>query len=1097
MSRSETSETRSIQQLFEPVCEWADGHCQDTATSQAESNDLMQRLLGACGGIEAPIFSADVEVETITQRLRTGSSEEVECVTDDVRSLARDLISSWVEHEDEAAEIRRRTLGHSAWPESKRQRPVLTPRSCARRSLSAGGATPRLKVESHLRQLQKSAPEESGLGDDVDITLRLIAERRKVPSTGVAPQHPANRSTPSKPRVFVDVDNPLSRMEARQQSLRSRSEARRDGRASSCSVGLPASRIQSETASAAEPRGAACGSERNAPTRTGTTESWRGTADSACAGMEPSLEDADVRVNVVPATDGAQPSTCSAGRGVAGEERSRGDTRTETGEVSHRRQRDPSECGGRTAVVNGQGQVDVRGAFSLCIQGGAKVAHTGYPIVASKRLVSRERRPPATSLVEPPTPGVAHSRSGEVAEDRMTSLGPASGLQHERDTHALASREIQRKARQMEVQVRQERERRVAIDEQRQRAVRRLLQALARVERRQQSVATRSVFLKLSSAVQEALAKVRLCIASRRVWVLGRCFAAWRAVSLAAHVERQASLHLEMRLHEQRMATLARTHRSRHMARRTWLQWLMYLRHIRKERAEAKVRETTRRFLDVCDKVDSAQSAQTTVEPVLFQITSSGHTRDDMSVHRKHNLRAESLSMETRGRCSQKADQRSTCSSRKRAQSEPSKNSILVTGARLRAKGGGNTSQVSVVALEEPQAEMHPRCPTQGESTQNTRSKNHKHALPKSTAKSGTRPPCTRSTDAQSNLPQRTPPKPKHVLVCNTPSTSASGSSVNSSVVLSPGEGDPSVDFGPPHEQDAATPSEARRPPRPKMVTDMERRAAERQRVREERREKNQRREEELLAHQRELEEAAQKAAEEKHREEVRERRDRELAEQQRRAEQLNRIEQHRQHMRDARGFWIFRRLVDVWCAFRRLTIEATHKQIQAYLFHATVQTRFTLAAWGRVAAHGRMLRQACDRALERQAERFFLKHAFDTILSSLKDMAALQVEEGIAGRRVLSRSCVSRCCASWLQIAALHASQKRDTALRQFNIWMKRRFFVLWRAGVAQSKTDVALENHKKLLQEKVSLWLQELDADPGQLCTGANLECQSLRVV
>lgn len=183
----------------------------------------------------------------------SGTSHEAGYVDADVREEARQLLVSWLRLEEEAAGIERKVVGRSHWPEGAAPRALMSERpppptrpQPSRERISSSSPRPILRassgslpvrrsgdlfqvVEQKLLELHSSANEEGptgpGLREDVEVALNLLAERRRA----AALQTAASRSASIWPSAgpMDPGRDPLLRMEARQQAISEKREAKR------------------------------------------------------------------------------------------------------------------------------------------------------------------------------------------------------------------------------------------------------------------------------------------------------------------------------------------------------------------------------------------------------------------------------------------------------------------------------------------------------------------------------------------------------------------------------------------------------------------------------------------------------------------------------------------------------------------------------------------------------------------------------------------------------------------------------------------------------------------------------------------------------
>lgn len=950
---------------------------------------------------------------------------DIAAVDGDVRSEAKQLLSSWLQHEDEVAVIERRATGKSEWPEgnvpglhhAKSRRPPPAPGGATSSTNTAGSCTPTRSssrraspspsprrsqsevftaVESRLRSLQRSASGDGSDGgpsqEDVDVALGLLAARRASVGNMSAPGTPTCARGVKRPdtsctdrkeggcaprRAPNPALDPLLRMNARQQAIRSQRESRlREAAASGTGSGAVTANTSSQgsagqpRAQSAEmrpqrqPRGRRLEALRPS-TPTGivtksTSSTASGTAMQRPHGGELGLEDlSEPMLGVLP-----KPAAV------------------------HQAARSARESIPRTVPT-------------APLQRGGNVKE----IQLACADITRQNK----DLEEQ-----VHVARDEIAREVQAYRELLTATQT-RDRHATAMQTADEQLKKIQDQ-------RAAVDnERRMAAVQRLGLALETARRRHELLAKRAVVSRMHEARGAIIAKARLAAAALRAAKLGRCARAWRSLTVAERVEREAAVHIEQRMREQRLAILSACHYEQRLCRRTWVGWRIFLRHARDERAQELLSDRARNFIEDQAELDREVHLQGKKQ---IKITPGAAVQSPNT----------SIGSEDRGASPLQggvAGSRRSCT---RALSQP----------RISSKGPA-PSQAAAARRRSLPATTSPEG-TQQHSPQH-----------------GTQPKCQRSSIAA---------KPA------TPSVGAAGADpidLNNDL---PGR----------RQEDEAgrTDQPVARPQvrRPRVVLEMEQRAEVRQRVREERRERYQQREEQRLAAEREAEEAQRLAQEQEKRQQLVERRERQRAEQFKKAERLVEQAQQRQKMRQAHEFWAQNRLADCWCALRQATIEAEELQLAAWFRYRQSLLFGTFIAWRRQQMRDAVAREASLHARLRLADLHARRCAFHTVLSVLRQLAKCEQEEAAAARHAVLQGAARRCVRSWHQVAAECSLQKRCIALRQYAKWLARQTLALWVLGAQQVRLDRDLELHKQALREKAFGWLREIDASSAKAC-------------
>jgi len=267
------------------------------------------------------------------------------------------------------------------------------------------------------------------------------------------------------------------------------------------------------------------------------------------------------------------------------------------------------------------------------------------------------------------------------------------------------------------------------------------------------------------------------------------------------------------------------------------------------------------------------------------------------------------------------------------------------------------------------------------------------------------------------------------------------------------------------------------------MVVEMERRAEERQRIREERRLWHKQKEEERLAEEQAAEDARRLEEEEEKRRQVQEYKERKRVEQRKHAERLVAVAQQRQRTRQAQEFWRRNRLIDVWCGLRQAVIEADEMQLAAWCCYRDALQRASFSLWKHETIRSRCAQDACCLARARQAEWYFRRHTFRTLIRYLRLLCQRREWQVVTARQSLLQACARSRVGRWKEVATRSVFEKKCRAVRQYGKGLLRCAIKWWQAGVRQTRLDAELLSHKQELHKKVSGWLKEIDVSAPRL--------------
>jgi len=1015
---------------------------------------VRQRLLDACCRPEVVYPDASL-VATLPEECAPEEDPEgrrrMAEADGKVRSEARQLLSSWLHHEEEASLIERRARGHSDWPDgdvtlpsrpSSRalpstkvpaRRPPLAPhaavaiahdaqcalpgpssregpRSSERR---AGIATTAAMLEGRLRTMQgSSSTGDVRLREDVEVTLGLLAERRTTTCAATACSSTATHVKASPRTGQSSASDPLLRMNARQETICAQRAARQ--RAPSVGGLAPPS-----------------------------------TCTQACTHFARS----DVRAeSVVGSSTGAS-----------------GDTRGFGAHLPAERHDEVPAIATRTKVLQTR----------ACLATQSPDAPIVQPRVRAARL--RTASQPATVLPRRGSLEGMRSDCADAARENKQleeQVGRARGevvreaqayrkllaASRTQDRHKLAMRQAEDSLKHLHKQ------RAAADSERRATATGHLVLALDAARRRHDGLSKRAVLWRLQEARAAVLAKLRLAAAGLRVAQLGRCTRAWHVAAAAERVEREATHHAELLMREQRQTVLAVTHHVRRCLRRLWLAWRVFLRHVREERAADLVQKRTRQFIESQAKAEQEQRRAEVEQKEKFKQEPEQQEAD----HSACCFCSTVAGTEGNVAC----DDLSVASPTLEDCGDGGERFPALAGSSFQIRGSETSSTFSVPKASCEAAEECRHLAIHLPVVSAARGNPRVRSQPRRGGGSGGR---CRPVSAPPERPGRAM---SAAVEGSAVRTSRNGGTPSSSSRCTKGS---AADVGTVSDEmllatsagDASGGAVVKRaePRHPKVITEMERRAAERRRVAEERREWHRRRDLERMAQQREAEEMVRLQQEEDQRRRLRERRDRERSQQRHVAERLVMLARQREQARRAHEFWKEGRLVVAWCALRQVVIEAEEMQLVAWRRYRSALQRRCFEAWRRRCSWDMVGREACLCARARIANWFSKRRAFRTMVSCLECMAGHQLAEASAARRHVEAGMLRRCAHEWRSQAAEAAFDKGCMALWQYARQLTRRLLALWVAGVQQSKLDSDIEMHKQALREKVCGWLREID--------------------
>jgi len=597
--------------------------------------------------------------------------------------------------------------------------------------------------------------------------------------------------------------------------------------------------------------------------------------------------------------------------------------------------------------------------------------------------------------------------------------------------------------------------------ERRSAATQRIVFALDAVRRRFETLSKRGVICRLQGACAALRAKARLAVSALRAAMLGRLVRAWHAIVVAERLDRDAAVHLEQRMRQQRLIVLATAHWDQRRSRRIWFAWRAFMRHARNERMEELVRVRACQFMSEETELQSTNTDEAAILSAREHVGSIGdhvHIEEVSSsanpagVHeRPGDSSPSNLHSISATPCSSNVPRRRRASAAAPLERQSAREASVASDG---VTDNGGRSQMPKRSASQPAV---------------TRSVRRPKLVIDMERRAAERQQRERQRDEERCQRQRQQEEQRSSDVAPV-----------AVPVATPAPG-------------GAESSPTRRPEarQSKLVLEMERRAEERRVVHEERRQWHKRREEQRLAEDRAVEEAKRLEEEEEKRHHLQEQRERKRAEQRKHAEQLVAVARQRQHMRQACELWMRNRLVDVWCALRQGVIESDEMLLVAWCCYRRSLQNGAFAAWRQQQLRDRGVREACCIARARSAEWQFRRHAFRTLVAFFRLLAQRSDWQVETAKTLLAQRHARRCVGRWSEVAAKSSFEKRCMALRHYAKGLSRCVIKLWLAGAQQVRLDAELECHKQALHKKVSGWLQEIDVSGPALRNGTATIC------
>eukprot|EP00929_Paragymnodinium_shiwhaense_P031381 TRINITY_DN17591_c0_g1_i3.p1 TRINITY_DN17591_c0_g1~~TRINITY_DN17591_c0_g1_i3.p1 ORF type:complete len:994 (-),score=269.24 TRINITY_DN17591_c0_g1_i3:112-3030(-) len=625
----------------------------------------------------------------------------------------------------------------------------------------------------------------------------------------------------------------------------------------------------------------------------------------------------------------------------------------------------------------------------------------------------------------------SRSSSGvaSVPRNHSARAGSRPSLAAEREASEEDARAAARLAAR-EQKLQEEADRRRAL--QRRNAVFRLLRVLEAARKRSDLLHRRAVVTQLKDARAAALGRLRLAVGVLQAVASLRYFRAWRTVASDAVIAREAEEFLRQRVLEQQQVCQADAHYAAHQCRLTWLRWRLYLRHCQEVRAAEELRLRAEAFArrpaapppDGQGEVNRA-SLPSEERPSSGQVSEAEACEEDGDAS-EHRWPA--------------------------APSEAAANDNSAEGCDVGC------------------APLPPPCHKVPAASQ---------APPRQRARS------TGSKQLQAQPPElRTETRPdREQRRTRSSTTRQSAEEGQAEPPATPGPADSGTTDAVPDMPPSSAPQKRSCVVRPKLVVDMEKRAEERRKVAEDRKDRRRRLEEERQQAEAEAEEERQRQEAEEARQRALEKRERQRAEQLRQARRRVEIALLRQKGEQAYNFWAVHRMVDVWCALRSAALEAAERGLMAWrtyrrsLLRCCFDVLLFNRRWSSAAKEAASV--AKERRVVRKAHAAVMREMWQEWLPRLQARLVRKRRREMYVEVAMERGLKLRLIRAWNAAAVALLQEKESRALAVYLPQLKRRALSWWKEGCEQSRLDQALSEHRKVLQSKVSGWLQQMDAE------------------
>ncbi|CAD7928306.1 unnamed protein product [Amoebophrya sp. A25] len=259
---------------------------------------------------------------------------------------------------------------------------------------------------------------------------------------------------------------------------------------------------------------------------------------------------------------------------------------------------------------------------------------------------------------------------------------------------------------------------------------------------------------------------------------------------------------------------------------------------------------------------------------------------------------------------------------------------------------------------------------------------------------------------------------------------------------------------------------------RSKLVTQMEKRAEERRQRHEilENRKREAEEQKRQLERQREAEELEREAAEKRQRirdAQLKQKQEAEFRERQEAEKALR-----RKQMREARQWHDFSLIRKSFENLDRMWRKMTETTQIAARFHVETRLFNVVVAWNQTAVRSRSARESAEAAQNAKADRLRVRLARETVTAVLQcNLRAARAEGAELYHKVLARKFVE----TWRWHARQLALQKQAKAHSAYCKHLLARVMPIWLSGVEECR----VERHKERLMSKVNSWLTEIEAD------------------
>merc|ERR1719296_699171 len=157
--------------------------------------------------------------------------------------------------------------------------------------------------------------------------------------------------------------------------------------------------------------------------------------------------------------------------------------------------------------------------------------------------------------------------------------------------------------------------------------------------------------------------------------------------------------------------------------------------------------------------------------------------------------------------------------------------------------------------------------------------------------------------------------------------------------------------------------------------------------------------------------------------------------------------------------------------------IEADMKRLEAWWLRRRSLCGLALVAWREAHKRSSAYNECAGRAQERLGNVVGRRRLFRIMVVALRGLALQWRRAAEAAAEALEHKLLLRRTQVWRAVTQVARAERLHRANRQYARSLTRVTFGWWHLGSKESAMEAKLEEHRRMLQQKVSGWLREID--------------------